>query len=192
VVLPFGATAKPIEVNGEGIPFTMAFERFDRQISTAILHQTLATQESQHETRAAAQVHQDVLALLVRIGKRTLAAMLKQDVFYPLVKYNWGEQAARNFTPSANLSEVEAEDISPRMVAVSQLAAQGLVFPSQLPDLFADLDLPPASAEDLAHYAEEFTAPPPSAQPPNATGGTEGEVAEGRAPAQPASQAGAA
>ena len=165
LVLPFGASAKPIEVAGEGVPFMHAFDRFDRQISTAILHQTLATQESRHETRAAAEVHQDILALLIRMSKRALAQMLRNDVFRPLVRYNWGDDAAARFTPTVNLSEIEAEDLSPRMVAVAQLADKGLIFPSQLPDLFADLDLPEASQEDLARYAEQFAAPPPQAAP---------------------------
>jgi hypothetical protein len=165
VVLPFGATARPVEVAGDGIPFMHAFDRFDRQISTAILHQTLATQESRHETRAAAEVHQDILALLIRMSKRALAQMLRNDVFKPLVRYNWGDDAANRFTPTVNLSEIEAEDLSPRMQAVAQMAQNGLIFPSQLPDLFADLDLPEASQEDLARYAEQFAAPPPQAAP---------------------------
>jgi hypothetical protein len=180
VVLPNGATAKPIEVAGEGVPFMHAFDRFDREISTAILHQTLATQESRHETRAAAEVHQDILALLVRMGKRTVAQVLKHDVFYPLVKYNWGEENARRFTPDANLSVVEAEDLSPRMNAIAQLADKGLIFPSQLPELFADLDLPEASPEDLARYAKTFAAPPAPPSPPGAV------VAPG--PTQPAQE----
>jgi hypothetical protein len=179
VVLPFGANAKAIEVAGEGIPFMHAFDRFDREISTAILHQTLATQESRHETRAAAEVHQDILALLVRMGKRAIAQMLKQDVFQPLVRYNWGDQAALDFCPTPNLSTVEAEDLSPRMNAVAQMADKGMIFPSQLPEIFADLDLPEASPEDLAAYAKQFHAPPP---PPPQVGAAPGTGSTTSAP----------
>jgi hypothetical protein len=166
LVLPFGATAQPLQVAGDGQAFMHAFDRFDRQISVAILHQTLATNEGQHMARAAATVHQDVLALLIRMGKRAVARMLKRDVFRPLVRYNFGEDAARLLTPDANMSEVEAEDLSPRMVAVAQLADKGLIFPSQLPEIFGDLGLPEASPEDLAEYAKQFAAPPPTVPPP--------------------------
>jgi hypothetical protein len=166
VVLPFGSTAKPIELSGEGIPFIHAFERFDRQITTAVLHQTLATQESEHQTRAAAQVHQDVLALLIRMGKRAVATMLQHDVFEPLVRYNFGDAAAINLTPRASLSAVEPEDLTPRMTAIANLAKSGLILPSQLADLFADLNLPAASAADLNAYAEDFAAPAVPPLPP--------------------------
>jgi Protein of unknown function (DUF935) len=188
VVLPYGSTAKPIEVSGEGVPFIHAFDRFDNQISTAILHQTLATQEAKHDTRAAAQVHQDILALLVRMTKRAVARMLKQDVFYPLVKYNFGEAAAEQLTPNTNLSEVEAEDVSPRMTAVANLVNAGIIMPSQLPDIYADLSLPPASPEDLKAYAESFNAPPappPQAAPPNAPNAPSAPRTPSQAPNQP-------
>jgi len=180
LVLPFGTQAKPIEINGEGIPFQHAFDRFDRQISTAILHQTLATQESQHETRAAAEVHQDILALLVRMGKRAVGRMLKTDVLTPLVRMNFGDAAAKTLVPNVNLSELEAEDLSPRMIAVANLANAGLILPSQLPDLYTDLDLPPASPEDLAAYSAankpKPPAPPPTGIPPGRPTGMPGQM----------------
>jgi phage gp29-like protein len=179
LVLPFGATAQPLQVAGDGQAFMHAFDRFDRQISVAILHQTLATGEAQHSSRAQATVHQDVMAILVRMGKRAVARMLRKDVFTPLVRYNFGEEAARTLTPSANLGEVEAEDLSPRMIAVATLADKGLILPSQLPEIYGDLGLPQASPEDLATVLEKFVAPPP---PP--TGPPPGTPAENAPPAR--------
>jgi hypothetical protein len=164
LVLPFGTTTQVLTATGEGQAFMHAFDRFDRQISVAVLHQTLATNEAQHQSRAATTVHKDVLDLLILLGKRAGARMLKRDVFRPLVRFNFGEEAAKLLTPNASLGDVEAEDLSPRMTAIAQLADKGLVFPSQLPQLFADLKLPEASPEDIAAYAERFAAPPPQPQ----------------------------
>ena len=169
VVLPNGATAQALVASGEGKAFLDAFDRFDRQISVAILHQTLATNEAQHMSRAAAGVHKDVLDLLILLGKRAGARMLKHDVFRPLVRYNFGDDAAKFLTPDASMGDVEAEDLSPRMTAIAALAQNGLIFPSQLPQLFADLKLPEVSPEDLDAYAKQFAAPPPPSVPPPGT-----------------------
>ena len=139
---PYGTQLKALEAVGDGAPFLNAFTRADQQITVAILHQTRATMEAQFGSRADSESGQDVLDTIVRQCKRALCRMLRTDVLRPLVAYNYGEEEAATLTPVPSLGSVERRDVAKMATAIAALAKQGLIFPSQLPGIYAQLNLP--------------------------------------------------
>ena len=142
LAVPYGTLIDAIEVAGNGEAFHAAFTHCDQQIALAVLHQTLATLEAQHQARASSETHQDTLDTLVRQAKRAVCVMLRRDVLRPMVAYNYGDEAARQFTPTCSLGSVERQDLAAMMTAVAQLARAGYLDPSQLAALDAQLNLP--------------------------------------------------
>jgi hypothetical protein len=155
LIFPYGAVAKPLHVPSDGAAFYKAFERFDRDIAKAILNQELATGEGQHDSRAAAQVHQDILSMKIKRGKKAFARMLYRDIIRQTVAINFGDKA-RDLAPAASLGEVGEEDKSARMTAVASWMREGAIMPSQLPELYAEMDLPQASPEELTLLADKW------------------------------------
>lgn len=145
VVFPFGAQVHPIEMQGNGEAFLRAFARCDQQITKSVLTQELATEQGEHQARAAAQVHQDVLDTLVRQGKQSVRGMLEKDVLKNWVKYNWGDDAV-DLCPKVTLGRAEQRDIGPLWTAAASLQSSGYLHPSQYPELDSELNLP---ARDL-------------------------------------------
>src|SRR5207237_5962688 len=86
LAVPFGTVLHALEMQGKGEAFLTAKGDADRDIIGAILTQTLATQEGQHQARAAAQVHQDVLDPLLRHGKRGVTRIVRRDSLRPWVR----------------------------------------------------------------------------------------------------------
>jgi phage gp29-like protein len=155
MAFPYGSTVKPIETKDDGTQF-IAFEADqNRAIAKAILHQTLATGEAEHETRAAAAIHQDILGQLVRQIKRIVARMIVRDILTDLTVANFGDDA-RPLVPRASLGDTNEEDKTGRMTAYTGWKRAGLLLPSQYPDVYAEVGAPPASPEDLALVAERW------------------------------------
>ncbi len=153
-----GSKVEVVQSQGEGRAFLAAFDLYDQQIARAILTQTLATQEAKHGTRAQGQVHQDVLATLIRQGRRAVVRMIKRDVLRQLVRFNYGERAAQELTPKATLGQVEQQDFSETANAVAALTKAGYLDPSQWPKVDELLNLPPRAE------APEATEKPDDAQ----------------------------
>ncbi len=141
LVVPFGTEVTPIEMAGNGQAFLDAFNWYDRQITTAILHQTLATMEGEHQARAAASVHQDVLATIVRQAKAAVETMLRRDVLTPLVRYNYGDKALR-LVPYVTLGQVEQQDVAGLWGAAAQLKSSGYLSDDQLPAVDELINIP--------------------------------------------------
>lgn len=139
---PYGTMLKALEMSGSGEAFHAAFTHCDQQISLAVLHQTLATLEAQHQSRASSETHQDTLDTIVRQAKRAVCVMLRRDVLRPMVGYNYGAEAARMLTPSVSLGSVERQDLAAMMTAIAQLARAKYLDPSQLAAIDAQLNLP--------------------------------------------------
>ncbi len=139
----YGTILGALEVQNDGAPFRDALTLCDQQITIAVLHQTLATLEAQHQARASSEVHQDVLDTLQRQAKRSVARMLHRDVLMPLVRYNYGEDAAKRLTPSVSLGEVEQHDFAAMANAIAALAKAGYLDPSQYAEVDTQLGLPP-------------------------------------------------
>lgn len=125
---------------GEGRAFLSAIELYNREIRMAITTQTLASGEGEHASRAQASVHQDALDTLLRQAKRSLCRCLRRDVLRNLVRYNYGDAAAK-LTPQVSLGEVQVEDLAKIWMALSQL---GLTLdPSQYAQIDRRYNLPP-------------------------------------------------
>ncbi len=162
VAFPFGSAVTPINMQGEGVAFKSAIELFDQQIAKGILCQTLATEEGQHQARAAASTHQDVLDMVVLHIKAVTAQMIRWDILYPLVKYNWGEKIARRLTPKVHLAEIERHNWAQDAAAVASLVSSQFLDHSQYPEIDARLGLPKRKAAQPGAPGQ----PPPGGQPP--------------------------
>lgn len=127
---------------GTGEAFKSAIEIFDRQITKAILLQTLATEEGEHQARASSEVHRGLLDYVVQHLRRGLCAMTEFDVLYWLVYYNFGEKAARKLTPKCGLGKQEENDWFKEAEAIARLMATGYIDGSQLGSLDERLGLP--------------------------------------------------
>lgn len=136
---PFGTQLHTIEMTGEGRAFLAAKADCDRDMIGAILTQTLATEEGEHQARAAAQVHQDVLDTLIRQAKRSIIRMVRRDILRPWVRYNWGEKAL-HLVPIPTLGETKTQDLAPLITALG--AVGYAVDQSQMPDIDEMLNLP--------------------------------------------------
>lgn len=165
---PGGASVQVIEAKTDGSAFLKGIAECNMAITKAILTQQLATEEGEHQARAAAEVHQDVLDTLVRQGKRSVVRMLVKQVIRPWVAYNFGEKVAANLTPKVSLGTTEERDLAPMMTAVAQLMTSGYIHPSQMPEIDDELGLP---VRDLSQDPEVVT---------------NGEQAPPAAPGQPA------
>jgi hypothetical protein len=155
---PFGTEIHTIEMQGEGAPFMVAKGDCDRDIIGAILTQTLATEEGQHQARAAAQVHQDVLDTLIRQAKRGIVRMMRRDVLRPWVLYNWGEKALK-LVPEVSLGHTETQDLAGLITAMGGVGYT--VAEDQLPEIDELLNLP----------VRDLSLTPPAVVPPVAGSG---------------------
>jgi hypothetical protein len=156
--LPFGTVVNPVMLQGEGKAFLDAIAECNLEITKAILTQQLATEEGEHQARAAAQVHQDVLDTLVRQGRRAVVRMLHRDVLRQWVRVNWGDVAVK-LTPLPSLGVTEQRDLPSMMNAVAALQRAGYLHPSQYQGIDEDLNLP---ARDLTAAPAPVLAPEPA------------------------------
>jgi hypothetical protein len=147
LALPSGATLDSLGSSGDGTPFLHAFELFDKQITKAILYQTLATEEATYGTRAQGDVHASILATLVRQTKRGIARMFRRDVLQQIVIANRGD-GMRQLTPYATLANAETQDVTGMWTALAALARTDYLDPSQFPAIDELLNLPPRMATD--------------------------------------------
>lgn len=165
MTLPPGTELDMIKSEGEGKAFIEGITLANLDITKAILVQQLATEESQFMARAAAEVHQDVLATLIRQGKQAVVRMLEQDILRPWVTYNWGPDATE-FCPVASLGEVEAEDMVQLMGAVANLMGKAYFAEEHLPWLDRMMGFPvrPAGAKRVYPQREQKVAQPKQQQ----------------------------
>jgi hypothetical protein len=143
VAFPAGAKVDPINMSGDGQAFLSALNQFNGEISKGILCQTLATSEGVHDSRAASEVHQDVLDLVVNHVRQTVAGMIRRDILVPLVRYNWGDAVAKRLTPKVHLSQSQQHNWAKDAAAVSALVQASYLDPSQYKAMDARLGLPP-------------------------------------------------
>ena len=93
VAVPFGTDVKWLTMVGNGEQFERAFSYFNSQITKAILTVTLATDDSTHNARGAAGVHQNTLEMLLKQIKASVVRMVRYDILRQLVKLNFGDKA---------------------------------------------------------------------------------------------------
>jgi hypothetical protein len=166
-VLPNGATLDILQSSNAGDAFLKKVDSADRAIAQGINLAMRAVMQSRFGSRADAEQGQDVAGLQTRFLKRWLARMVTEDLLRPLVRINYGPDAARRLCPYASLSPVEHQDLGASLVAVSGAWKNGLIKNSQLPWVYEQFGMPPATEEELA-------APPPGSVPPGAPPGAGG------------------
>jgi Protein of unknown function (DUF935) len=179
---PFGTELHPLEMQGEGRAFLAAIAQANMDLTKSILTQSLATEEGEHQARAAAQVHQDVLDTLVRQGKRAIVRMISKQIVKPWVAYNWGDEIAEKLTPRVSLGTTEQQDLAPMMNAIAALTTSGYLDPSQYAEIDDTLGLP---VRDLSAYDEPDDSSIPDQQGPPPASGAEPGDASSQPQAQP-------
>ncbi len=167
-----GAAVELVQSSGDGLAFLNAIEFCNREIGKAITTQSLATEEGQHDARAAAIVHQDALDTLIRQGKRAVERMVRFDIVRRLVLYNWGEKAARDLTPRVSLGRTEEHDFRQEGETVARLYAVGYIGESQKPGLDERLGLPVRDVDYDRTHIQIITQTRPERTVPT-TGGPE-------------------
>jgi phage gp29-like protein len=151
-------------------------EYLDRQVSKAVLGQTLTTDQGASGSLAQAKVHDEVRADLMRADARALAATLKRDLIAPLIALNLPDAPL----PHITLMVEEPEDMVALADQIAKLVPLGVPIPQAwvrerwgIPDAAPDEPvlgapaIPPAppdttgQAEQVAHAAAAATDPTP-------------------------------
>lgn len=147
LALKGGATAKILTAEAGGSTFFQTLEKCNAEISHAILHTALVTNESQHQTRAATGTQKDVFDLLVDKGEQDLALVVYRQFLRPLVRYNF--PGSEHLTPHFSLSAVEEADFAPLATAFGGIGYT--LAPEQLAEVDLRLGLTPRTqpADDL-------------------------------------------
>jgi len=135
-VINIGTDAGAVIPDSMVIEFTEArqsgsadlYERFcdylDRQVSKAVLGQTLTTETPREgDSRAAAEVHQTVRRDIINADARRLAATITHALVKPIVDLNFGP---RQRYPQFTLALPDDQDVKVFADTISELADRGL------------------------------------------------------------------
>jgi phage gp29-like protein len=111
--------------NGGAEVYEHFCDYLDRQVSKAVLGQTLTTEmpRAGGGSRAAAQVHEAVRRDILESDARRLGATLTRDLVRPIVDLNLGPQARY---PRLTFGIAEEEDLKAFADVVAELADRGL------------------------------------------------------------------
>lgn len=154
-VVPALTEVETLEMLAEGgEAFIRAFSLCDQWITMAILHQTLATNEGEHQARAAATVHKQVMDLVVQLIKNTVSRMLKRDILERFVEYNWGIEYV-DLTPNISLGDTEQQDFSALAQAIATLYSAKYLSPVHLQYFDTMLGVPPRPPEEIARLVKQ-------------------------------------
>jgi phage gp29-like protein len=102
-------------------------EYLDRQVSKAVLGQTLTTDQGSSGSLAQASVHNEVRADLMRADARALAATLTRDLIAPLIALNLPDAPLPKFT----LMVEEPEDMAALADQLAKLVPLGVPIPQR-------------------------------------------------------------
>lgn len=137
-----GSTIQVISSTGEGRAHLAALDKCEREITTAILGQTLTTMEAEHQSRAASQVHQSVLDTMIRQARSSMVRMIERQVVRPIVAYNYDPKALA-LMPRLSIRKTDSRDWAAKVTAVAALSKSGYLDPSQYAYIDQELGLPP-------------------------------------------------
>jgi len=119
-VFPFGSEVKPLPVNHEsGKAFVELIACYNREIANAILGQTLATEEGEHQTRASSGTHADVMSQIKISERRMVCAFVRREILRPLVMFNYPD--AGELVPDVSMGATDADDFAADATALGQL-----------------------------------------------------------------------
>ena len=162
LAFPYGSEVHPIQMLGDGKAFREWVDCMNREMSQAILGQTLATMEGQHQSRAASTSHQDVKDSLVRVAKPMVEDMVTDDLLTNLIRYNRPQDL--RLMPKAVLGRAEQRDFATMATGVAALETSGFLGQSQRAGIDSMLGLP---VRDVAadEAADALDVPPPLPAP---------------------------
>lgn len=162
-VIPEGMLIEFVESGKGSKGGESLFERiadwFDKQMSKAILGQTMTADDGSSQSQAT--VHNEVREDLRDADAEQLAETLLRDLVIPYINLNWGP---REDYPQLFLREPESTDITVMAEALSKLVPLGLrVEASEVRDRMGFSD-PAKDAECLQPQGQQSSTPPPSAK----------------------------
>ncbi|MES2460271.1 MAG: DUF935 family protein [Armatimonadota bacterium] len=152
IVGAHGTDIKNLVAIGAGQPFFANLERCNKEITKAILTQTLATNEGEHQARAASGNAKDVMDILIQEGEAAVALMIRRDLLKQAVLLNFGPDYLR-FLPHVTLSSVEEADLGETAKGYATLGYR--LAASQLPEIDAKLGLTVRDPDEAALESEE-------------------------------------
>jgi hypothetical protein len=154
IVLPNGATLQPIEMQGDGSVYINAFNLYDTQMTRAILIAARATMEAQHGSRADSGTAQDIVGEFAEFIARNVEIGFYRDVIVPVVRYNYGDEAARELCPYMTLTNSGQQDIVGYGNMIANLARATVIHESQYPGIDSMLGLPERDFESQMEEAK--------------------------------------
>lgn len=144
-VIPFGATLKPYKSgltgSNDGNLFAKILKIINDEMENALLLQTLAQSEGEHQARSASQQVAEVLYNLIFWSRWLLAMMVTTHIFEPALRMNFGEWAVK-YCPMVSLGDFVRRDWIKELEAIADAYFKGLIDDSQRPELMAWLNLP--------------------------------------------------
>lgn len=141
---------------GGGQVFEQTFDRCDREMVTALLGVTRATMEAEFGSKADSGTAEGLLAMLINWLRKWLCEAIREQVFKPAVRLQFGDAIARKFTPKFLMHVVKEEDIAALLTAVSTAYTAGVVTDEQLPFWDRRLGQP---ERDVADTKDDGTDP---------------------------------
>ncbi len=181
-VFEHGTSITPIEAKGEGEVFANGFDVLNSQIRKGILLQELATADAQHQTKSAGESQMNVVELLVwSIKQWVCEALVRRQIVYPQVLWNFGESDANEFCPLVSAGDYERKSWDKDATAVVALVTAttiddaGHTVPvltySQIQDLLTQIGIKPPTEEEVkamrAAAEKRAQQPPEQQQQPN-------------------------
>ncbi len=141
IALPYGAKVDTLNSSVSGDPFKGFRDVLNQEIEMGLIHQTLATSDSRHNTRAASQTHIGILDELVWRIKGTVRDMVV-GVTKHLMQINFPE-FEDSLTPIVTMGDTARREFSGDVGAISQLSISGYLGESQKRGIDDILGLPP-------------------------------------------------
>jgi phage gp29-like protein len=129
-VIPESMALEIVESGGKTASaelYQRLIEYLDRQVSKAVLGQTLTTDQGSSGSLAQASVHNEVRADLMRADARALTATLTRDLIRPLLALNLPDAPL----PRLTLMVEEPEDMAALADQLSKLAPLGMPIPQR-------------------------------------------------------------
>lgn len=140
IALPFGAKVETLNSSVSGDPFKGFRDVVNQEIEMGLIHQTLATSDSRHNTRAASQTHISILDDLVWAIKGIVRDMVTGMVKH-LMRINFPD-FDEALTPIVSMGDTARREFAGDVGAVSQLSISGFLGESQKVGLDNLLGLP--------------------------------------------------
>lgn len=144
-VIPDGSKLEPyrrgLTGSTDGHLFARIIKTVNTEMEDAILLQTLAQSEGEHQARSASEQVAQVLHNLVFWHRWLIAVSLIEHVYVPAIRLNFGDWALK-YMPLVSLGDYVRRDWVAELAAVADAYFKGFLDDSQRAELMAWLNLP--------------------------------------------------